>query len=116
MKKKIAILVMFVMLVSLPLVLTGCNNDDETLEITQVTMELKEGVRYSKDSAFNTGDVIVTAELSDDTTLVITKNLVWDMEDLELNDDNEFTQEGVFELKVDFLKYKNITLEIEVSP
>ncbi len=114
MKKRIAIIAMFVLVISLVFGLSACNKDDE-LKIDKITIEYNKDTPYRKGSTFSTSDFTVTAHLSDDTTKEIQSNLFWHTDKLELDEEDKFTKGGEFELKVDFLKYKGISIKITVN-
>ena len=114
MKKKIAVITMVVLVITLVLSLSSCNKEEE-VKIDKITIEYNKDNPYKKGSAFSTSDFTVTAHLSDDTTKEIQNNLIWHTDVLELDDEGKFTKSGKFELKVDFLKYKDISITITVN-
>ncbi len=114
MKKKIIIFALVIIVATLAVGLTSCNKEQE-LKIEKITIEYNRQVAYKKGDTFSTSDFTVTAYLSDESTKEIVNNLIWHTDDLKLGEDNELTLAGEFELKVDFLKYKDITIKVTVS-
>lgn len=114
MRKKIVILAMILVIVSLTFVLSACN-EEEVLTIEKITVEYNKKVAYKVGSQFSTEDFTVTAHLSDDTTKEIKNNLIWHTETLGLDDEDKFQNAGEYTLKVDFLKYKDLEVTIVVG-
>lgn len=106
MKKKIAIIIMILILATLPMVLSACNDKDDEVKINEITIEFNKTTDYKKGDVFSESDFTVTAHLSDKTTRTMSNNLIWNTEGLNLNDKGEFTEAGEFTLIINFLKYK----------
>ncbi|MCI5790785.1 MAG: hypothetical protein MR239_02710 [Clostridiales bacterium] len=101
MKKTVSIVAVLLIVATLACVLTACKN--KTDEVTVSSYEIKETVVNVGDKH---GTPTITAKLSDGTEKTVSKNLVYNEEDiakLELKDD-KYTKSGKYEVKVYILE------------
>lgn len=104
MKKRLTIVLTAVLLIVAVLSLVACAEKEETA--TVVSYEIAE-------SKVNIGDThgtpTITAKMSDDTTKTVSKNLVYDADDvakLQLDENNKYTKSGTYTVKVYILEQK----------
>lgn len=101
MKKTVSIVAVLLIVATIACVLTACKN--KTDEVTVSSYEIKETVVNVGDKH---GNPTITAKLSDGTEKTVSKNLVYNEEDiakLELKDD-KYTKSGKYEVKVYILE------------
>ncbi|MBQ8178645.1 MAG: hypothetical protein IJ033_05570 [Clostridia bacterium] len=116
MKKIIACVLMVVIAVATLCVFVGCTNKDEEAvpAITGITAKVASDANYKVGSAFDSKYITVTASLDNKTTKVVstTAAISYDLSDIKLDADGNFTEEGEFTMDV---TYSDWTTQVKVK-
>lgn len=115
MKKILTVILMIMLICSLSIVLIGCNDDEEEITIDHYEFEDYE---LTQGDQFKTDDIVITCYKSDDTTVEVKNNLVFDKSNLTLDEDDYLSEDhevGTFVVPVYHLDEKIGDLKIIVK-
>lgn len=116
MKKIFACVLMVVIAITTIFVFVGCNDKNENAvpSITGITAKVATDANYTVGSKFDSKFITVIASLDDKTTKTIstTAAISYDLTDIKLDVDGNFTEAGEFEMDV---KYSDWSTKVVIK-
>ncbi|MDD3946894.1 MAG: hypothetical protein PHI19_03550 [Clostridia bacterium] len=114
--KKLIVLVVLVALIALSAVaMLGCTENEETVKIEKIEAVVADNTVFHVGDAFDASKFEITATLSDETEVEMTNTagVFYDKSELQLNN-NKYSEEGTFTLKIIYLDKYEAEVEITV--
>ena len=120
MKKILACVLMVVIAVATLSVFVGCTNknEEEVPAITGITAKVAKDANYTVGSAFDSKYITVIASLDNKTTKTVstTAAISYDLSDLKLDADGNFTEAGDFVMDVTYSDWSTtVTIKVKAA-